>query len=174
MTPGVPQHGPDDSQVGSLQDVQVGELEDLYVAVPVELHAELVGGEDATARSAPGVRVDVGAAVEAIRVVLEVGGGLTTVIVGAPQLKAFSARLGRALRRRGVEQVSIGVGGVATHDQAGSMVDVSDEQLYRELLKRLAATAESVPPTDGEDRADGDGASQDGAGEDDSDEDGAR
>lgn len=118
------------------------EEDDYYVAVPVELHDELVGGEDATARSAPGVRVDLGAAVDAVRVALEVGGGLTTLIVGAPQLKAFSSRLGRALKRRGVDRVSMD-----STEGRSSVVDVSDEELYRELLRRLATPPDpSGPP----------------------------
>jgi hypothetical protein len=108
------------------------ESESYYLTVPVEVADVLVGGADPVARPAPGVRVDLGTAVDAVQVSLQMGSDLVTLIVGAYQLQRFASRLVEGLRHRGENAVR-----VDSPDGPSNIIEVSDEDLYRELLRRL-------------------------------------
>lgn len=109
------------------------------ITIPGEAAAEFAAADDPAVRPAPGLRTDIGVAVDAISLGAAGLVGASTVVVAAGEIRQFVDRLTKHLRRKGVDTVDLADGG-----GAAVPVEVSEEALLN-ALRRLLAEQEQKP-----------------------------
>ncbi len=107
--------------------------EQILVELPAEIAEELLVLEpNRVVRRAPGVRGDPATALDVVRLVLEIGGGATTLIVNGKEIQRIAKRIVRAAKRRGKNSIAI-----ETTRDPRVIVELDSDTLAKAIKKAL-------------------------------------